>query len=406
MTGATRAKVLSIFSGAGGLDVGLEAAGFETVGVIEIDPTAATTLRLNRPKWLHLAGGDVLRAANTLSPASLGLAPGELDLLAGGPPCQPFSLAAQWAANGRQGMEDPRAATVHATMSLARTFLPKAILMENVLGFVQGKNSAIEFLKSQLDSIHKESSYKYRLEWRLINAADYGVPQNRRRVIIVAVRDDMNLEWPEPTHQFSPIRAWDAIGDLEEKEAVPRSAGRWAHLLKSIPAGSNYQWLTSRGEGEELFGYRTRYWNFLLKICPTKPAWTLSASPGPATGPFHWENRHLTIREQMRLQSFPDSWSLAGDQRQQVKQVGNATPPLLAEVIGISLLRMLGRTTHTTPKLTMKRNSIEPPILDPPAPVHTSYRSLIGEKTAHAGTGKGPAPRLPPVLTSNDALLA
>ncbi|WP_414843718.1 DNA cytosine methyltransferase [Microbacterium sp. Leaf320] len=388
----TKPTVLSLFSGAGGMDLGLEAAGFGHVGVVEIDQTAAATLAHNRPDWTHLAGGDVLVAAQTLTPASVGMSPGELDLLAGGPPCQPFSLAAQWAATGRRGMEDTRAQTVHATMNLIRAFLPKAVLMENVLGFVQGQHSAISFLQSEFEAISKDTGHSYRLEWRLLNAADYGVPQNRRRVIVVAIRDDLSFEWPTPTHSTNPIRAWDAIGDLKNT-SIPRSAGKWKGLLESIPAGTNYQWLTSKGGGDEVFGYRTRYWNFLLKLSPIEPSWTLSASPGPATGPFHWENRHLTIREQLRLQSFPDDWELLGDERQQVKQAGNATPSLLAEVLGLALLRSLGHDRSTSPTLALSRASTEPPRLAEPRSVRPEYRDLIGSKAAHAGTGRGPAPR-------------
>jgi DNA (cytosine-5)-methyltransferase 1 len=393
MTQNSSPTALSLFSGAGGMDLGLEAAGFDHVGVVEIDGTAASTLKHNRPGWEHLAGGDVLTAARTLTPKSLGMEQGDLDLLAGGPPCQPFSLAAQWAATGRRGMEDPRAETVHATMKLIRTFLPKAVLMENVLGFVQGRNSAIDFLESEFAAISNDTGHTYRLEWRLVNAADYGVPQNRRRVIVIAIRDDLSLDWPKAMHASNPVSAWDAIGELEDKSA-PRSAGKWGGLLQSIPAGTNYQWLTSRGGGEEVFGYRTRYWNFLLKLSPTEPSWTLSASPGPATGPFHWDNRHLTVREQLRLQSFPDEWELLGDARQQVKQAGNATPALLAEVLGSSILRALGREPSSALRLAIKPARSEPPRLAKPAPVHQKYRYLVGSKAAHAGTGKGPAPRV------------
>ncbi|WP_363367017.1 MULTISPECIES: DNA cytosine methyltransferase [unclassified Microbacterium] len=383
---------LSIFSGAGGMDIGLEAAGFDHLGVIEIDQSASATLAHNRPEWAHLGEGDVLVAAETLSPESLSLSKGDLDLLAGGPPCQPFSLAAQWAASGRRGMEDPRAQTVHATMKLIRSFLPKAVLMENVLGFVQGRHSAIEYLRGEFDAIAKQTGTSYHLEWRLVNSADYGVPQNRRRVIIVALRDGVGFEWPEPTYAGTPIRAWDAIGDLQGSVST-RSAGKWEGLLESIPAGANYQWLTSRGGGEELFGYRTRYWNFLLKLSPGEPSWTLSASPGPATGPFHWDNRHLTIREQLRLQTFPDDWELIGDERQQVKQVGNATPALLAEVMGSAILQALGQAVTHSPKLALARASCEPPKLAEPKPVRHEYRDLIGAKAAHEGTGRGPSPR-------------
>lgn len=388
----TTPTVLSLFSGAGGMDHGLEAAGFEHLGVIELDKVASDTLALNRPDWKNLAGGDVITAAKSLGPRVFGMEPGELDLLAGGPPCQPFSLAAQWAGTGKRGMLDPRAATVHATMGLIRQFLPKAVLMENVLGFVKGTHSALGYLTSEFDRISRDTGCTYRVEWKLVNAADYGVPQNRRRVMVVAVRSDISFEWPSPTHLDSPLRSWDAISDLEDSKAEPIS-GKWANLLPSIPSGVNYQWLTSRGGGDELFGYRTRYWNFLLKLAPELPSWTLAASPGPATGPFHWRNRALTTRERLRIQSFPDDWHLSGDLRQQTKQAGNATPPLLAETWGRALKSALGGRVESSSKLRVERTSRPLPVLPAPSPVPEEFGDLLGPKSSHAGTGLGPAPR-------------
>lgn len=389
---AGRPSVLSLFSGAGGMDRGLEAAGYRHVGMVEIDPTAAQTLSLNRPEWKMLSSGDVLEAARELRPEHVGLAVGELDLLAGGPPCQPFSLAAQWAASGRRGMADDRANTVHATMSLVRTFLPRALLMENVLGFVRGRHSALDYLQGQLRDISDSAGVGYTLHWRLMNAADYGVPQNRRRAIVVAVRDDLDFLWPSATHATRPLTAWDAIGDLNESVPLVAS-GRWASLLPSVPEGQNYQYLTSKGEGEELFGYRTKYWNFLLKLAKDLPSWTLAASPGPSTGPFHWDNRPLTAREQLRLQSFPDDWSLAGDYRAQTKQAGNATPPVLAETLGRAIARALGYRISVKPSLVRGVATVGPPPPTRPRPVPEAFQQHRGPKSAHKGEGQGPSPR-------------
>ena len=382
--------VLSLFSGAGGMDIGLEYAGFRNVGSIEIEEIPRRTLRANRPEWPLLGSGDVVDLAGHLQPADLDLELGELDLIAGGPPCQPFSTAAQWADNGRRGMLDERAQTVTATLKLIENFLPKVILMENVLGFVRGAGAALDYFKRELRAISRRQGVRYSVSWDLVNAADYGVPQNRRRVIIVVTRDELVWGLPPRTHEDSPRTAWDAIHDLKESD-LPEPRGKWASLLPSIPEGSNYQWLTSKGGGAEMFGYRTKYWNFLLKLSRDQPSWTLSASPGPSTGPFHWDNRPLSVREQLRLQSFPDDWFLEGDFRAQTKQAGNATPALLAEVMGAQINRMLsGKQVSVTPTLLIP-SAGQSPEPSEVASVPIRFNPLQGPKAAHAGEGRGPS---------------
>ncbi|MGH8069990.1 MAG: DNA cytosine methyltransferase, partial [Candidatus Entotheonellia bacterium] len=130
----------------------------------------------------------------------------------------------------------------------------------------------------------------------------------RERVFILASIDGQTLKAPLPTHGegngLEPYHtAWDAIGDLD-KEDWPLElevTGKWAALLRSIPEGKNYLWHTPRGGGEPLFGWRTRYWSFLLKLSKRHPSWTIQAEPGPATGPFHWRNRMLSIEELARV---------------------------------------------------------------------------------------------------------
>ncbi|MEU7475449.1 DNA cytosine methyltransferase [Lentzea sp. NPDC042327] len=398
--GRVRGSVLSLFSGAGGLDLGLEAAGFKTVACLEIDQTCRDTLRLNRPKWKQLDCSDVTEAAKTLEPKDLRLKVGELDLIAGGPPCQPFSMAAQWANTGRLGMKDDRAQTVVAMLDLVEKFLPKALLIENVAGFLRGEISASPFINERLKKINADHGTSYKLVPRVVDAADYGVPQRRNRVIAVAVKDGREFSWPEANYADNPVRAWDVLADLKEDD-LPVGQGTWTELLPSIPEGGNYQYLTSRGAGDELFGYRTRYWSFLLKLAKDQPAWTLSASPGPSTGPFHWDNRPLTSRECLRLQSFPDDWKLAGNHRQHVKQAGNATPPLLAEVVGRALITHLYGEPPKRKNLKFLRKHVkgEVPEAVPPAPVPARFLGLVGAKKAHPGEGQGPSPRQKPVAT-------
>ena len=246
--------------------------------------------------------------------------------------------AAEWTPKGRLGVADRRASTVSAMMVLVDRLLPRALLIENVVGFVQGETSARAAIESAFQEINRRHKTRYRMTWRVVNAADYGVAQERRRAIGIALREDAELASPYSIDSSARIVAWDAIGDLPTPDSSQYPPlGRWGRLLPAIPEGENYQWLTSRGGGPEIFGYRTRYWTFLLKLAKRRPSWTISASPGPSTGPFHWDNRHLTVRERLRLQSFPDEWSFAGDLRAQIRMAGNATPPLLAEAFGDSI---------------------------------------------------------------------
>ncbi len=328
--------VLSVFTGAGGLDLGLEAAGFRVVGCIENDPTARETLKINRPQWALIGSGDATEIAPTLKPEALGLRPRDLAVLAGGPPCQPFSKAALWAPNGAKGLQDPRSNTLAALLQLLEGFLPHVLIVENVPEFVRGKTSAVPLIRAVLERLNSQYGTRYRLDIRLVNAADYGVPQRRLRAILVAIRNGASLHWPEPTHRDAPIRSWDAIGKVVSR-VTPLATGRWTRLLSSIPEGKNYLWHAPGGGGTPLFGYRTRYWSFLLKLAKNEPAWTIPAQPGPATGPFHWDNRPLSTEELLRLQTFPSCWRIVGSYRQQGRQIGNATPPLLAEIIGRSI---------------------------------------------------------------------
>src|SRR5262249_32513605 len=148
---------------------------------------------------------------------------------------------------------------------------------------------------------------KYEVTWKIINCAEHGVPQIRERVFLIGSRDGRVFKFPEPKFSDStsdqndlfgavrePFRTtWDAIGGLPEANADTglRIGGKWGDLLPTIPEGQNYLWHTDRGGGEPLFGWRTRYWSFLLKLSKRLPSWTVQAQPGAAIGPFHWKNR-------------------------------------------------------------------------------------------------------------------
>lgn len=393
-------KVISLFSGAGGIDYGLEAAGFHTAVALEMDHDCCETLRKNRPEWgviersiFDVPTDEILERGK--------LKAGQVDLLVGGPPCQPFSKAGYWSRGDSLRLDDPRAHTLSAYMRVVEEALPNVFLLENVEGLAfAGKDEGLRLLKDQIAAINKKTKSNYKPVIQVVSAAEYGVPQLRERVIMVAAKDGSKFVFPEPTHR-SPDddtesklptfrTAWDALGDLKldpKEELAVR--GKWADLLATIPEGSNYLHHTDRGQGAPLFGWRRRYWSFLLKLAKNRPSWTIQAQPGPAIGPFHWDSRRLSVRELCRLQTFPDNVQITGGRTSQQKQLGNAVPSLLAEVLGREIGRqLLGRRPKGDLKLLPPDRSPAPPPT-PPAKLPARFKKLAGNHEAHPGTGKG-----------------
>lgn len=396
-------KVISLFSGAGGLDYGFEAAGFETAVALELDHACCETLRENRPSWmvmeadvLKVSGKDVLKAS--------GLKLGQADVLIGGPPCQPFSKAGYWSRGDALRLSDPRAATLAAYLRILEETKPRVFLLENVEGLgYRGKDEGLRLILDEIQAINRRIGTKYDPVFQVVNAASYGVPQLRKRLIMVGARDGKVFRVPPPTHRVSatesdladshlepPHTAWDALGDLSlGPEEDVAATGQWADLLPSIPEGENYLWHTDRGGGSPLFGWRRRYWSFLLKLAKNLPSWTLQAQPGPAIGPFHWDNRRLSMRELCRLQTFPDDVVVRGSRYVVQRQIGNAVPSLLAEVFARAIASQLLGAPHS------KRLKLIPPRREPAktAPharrIPEKYRDLVGKDSAHPGTGQG-----------------
>jgi DNA (cytosine-5)-methyltransferase 1 len=397
-----RLTALSLFTGVGGLDFGFEAAGFETAVAVEFDSAACTTVRHNRPGW-PLIECDIHQVTSEQILQAADLKAGEPDVLIGGPPCQPFSKSSYWVNGDALRLDDRRADTLSAYLRVLRDTKPKAFLLENVYGLVyKGKDEGLQHILAGIDLINREIGTNYQVRWKMLNAAHYGVPQIRERVFLIASRDGREFRFPEPTHapkekidllgSLQPYRtAWDAIGDLPRFPEQPslEVGGKWGDLLPSIPEGQNYLWHTNRGGGASLFGWRTRYWSFLLKLAKTQPSWTIQAQPGSAIGPFHWCNRKLTAQEMCRLQTFPDSLQFSTGRTEVQKMLGNAVPSLLAEVLAREIrVQLLGdRTTPHEPKLM-------PPLRGPiPAPepvlrVPKKFTSMIGDHPDHPGEGR------------------
>ena len=395
-------QVISLFSGGGGIDCGLAAAGFETAVSVDMDQACAASLRANRCG--EVLSDDIASISSGQLLSAAGVRRGDIALLAAGPPCQPFSKSANWRYGSPLGLDDPRSETLAHMMRVVEGVLPRAVLIENVPGFAgQGVRAGVSAIEARLRKINKKHGVSYSLFAAILDAADYGVPQHRRRLIIVLDREGRAFAMPKSTHgqDFSNglmpyLTAWDAIGDLRLK-SIPeglRMRGRWADLLSSIPEGENYLWHTDRGGGVPLFGYRTRYWSFLLKLAKARPSWTLPANPSQNSGPFHWKNRLLSVQEMSRLQSFPDGWIVAGTRAQQVRQLGNAVPPLLAEIVGRQIRRQFlganGKNRHAC-LLLPSRGSPPPP--ERVRPVEGDYLQLAGSHKPHPGHGRGPGAR-------------
>lgn len=366
--------VVSLFSGAGGLDLAAERADAEPLatsdpgsGLLQVavatdynDP-ALDTLRGNFEATATLAG-DIRTTSTEQILEAGGLQPQEPVLLIGGPPCTPFSKSGFWLEQKRES-RDPNASLLDDYVRVVREARPQAFILENVQGLTYKTH------KAQFERLLKNlGELGYNPQWRVLLAADYGVPQLRRRVFVVGRRDGEEFKFPEPTHAgwSEHTRAYDrtklphvttsqAFADLP---ALPDGVkddivdGRYGDLAAEVPPGQNYLWHTTRYGGRDAFEWRSRYWTFLLRLDPNRPSSTLQAQPGPWVGPFHWENvkssdgieraRRLRVNEILRIMSFPDDFKISGDRRDVQRQLGNAVPMELGKAVIRSLMEQLG----------------------------------------------------------------
>jgi len=367
--GVRRLTAISLFTGAGGLDLGCEQAGFRTRAAVECDPVAQQTLLANAARWQpELEPSAMFSDIVTLDYDALldaaGLEREEVDLLHGGPPCTPFSKSGYWLAYKRAGA-DPKASLLDKYIEVLQALRPKAFVMENVYGLAyQNQNRPI--LNRFIDAV---GAAGYSFDSRIVLAADHGVPQVRQRLLCVGIRDDLldvpvdawRFDWPPDTHAGPHERRtdWDeallphvstsqafAGLTLEQNPPEPQEVvgGTYARELDEVPPGDNYLYLTAkRGHPRPRFQWRSRYWSFLLKLHPDRPSPTIQGQPGPWVGPFHWESRRLRVAELKRLMTFPDDYVICGSRREQQLQLGNAVPPMLGHVIAEAISSELTR---------------------------------------------------------------
>lgn len=343
-------NVIDLFCGAGGLSYGFEKAGFNVLLGIDNDAKALETFELNHTGAKSICG-DITEITykDHIAPLVSGK---KIDVIIGGPPCQGFSLS------GPRNFNDPRNKLYLSYIRLVEEIQPRAFVIENVPGLVGLFNGEVK------DNIIKTfADMGYAVKFQILCAADYGVPQNRKRVVFVGVKGENNFEYPNPQNeQISCEMALsdlppliDVLGEeIQSYETQPQNAyqklmrersshvrnhiaathsEKVQHIISLVPDGGNYKDLP-----EEFRASR----NFHV-------AWTRFNSKKPAptidTGHrhhFHYKyNRVPTVRECARIQSFPDDFVFLGNKTQQFRQVGNAVPPIMAQKIAAQLLNLL-----------------------------------------------------------------
>ncbi len=312
---------LEICAGGGGQALGLEMAGFEHSAVVEIDSAACETLKLNRPKW----------NINNLDLNSFDGRPYRgIDLLAGGVPCPPFSIA------GKQlGAADERDLFPVALRLVAET-KPRCVMLENVRGLASPKFSEYRaFILNSLELLG------YRADWRLLNSSDYGVPQLRPRFILVAFQKKLadRFEWPAPLKKFPSVG--ETLGDLMSSNGWA-GASSWAEKANGI--GPTIVGGSKKHGGPDLGPTRARKQWQLLGV----NGLSIADQPPGADFPLDGHPK-LTVRMVARIQGFPDTWSFAGKKTAAYRQVGNAFPPPVAKALGVEILKALDENGKSTP---------------------------------------------------------
>lgn len=338
-----RYNAVDLFSGAGGLHIGFEKANFDVELCIDNDSLVEKTHKRNFPS-IPFINKDI----RTVTPDEIKayLPKGTVDIVIGGPPCQGFSTIGKRVSSNPdiRYQHDPRNELVLTYANLIRELRPKFIVMENVKGILTLQNGT--YLQNVMRLL-KEAGYN--AEYKLINMADYGVPEIRERVIILGNRVGLPVEFPKPDHSDNPDdglpgwnNCWDVIKDLETRGDDPgfnhvalKHTEKNIARYKLIPEGGR---LPEDELPPEL--YRRNFGNTYKRLSRTRPALTMV--PGNDAFPIHPTlNRSLTVREAARIQTFPDDMVFEGNRRQQGHQVGNAVPPMFSEKLAIFIRQQI-----------------------------------------------------------------
>jgi DNA (cytosine-5)-methyltransferase 1 len=370
--------MVSLFSGAGGLDLGLEMAGFVSLGMNEIDHDCCETLRANRQR---LANPDVVVVESDIAELEpralmrrLGLRHGQLALLAGGPPCQAFTTTGR-----RRALADERGSTVKHYLRMLNALVPRYFLMENVTGFFSAalrhrplnergkghkplapdeqKGSVLKWFLGELNRAG------YTVTWGVLDAVDFGVPQFRQRAFLIGVRHGDPLFLPGPTRfeGSEHVRKWQTLADalsglIDPHPLVQPLSETKKRVLRHIPAGGNWRSLTTEqrratmGQAFHAEGGKGGWWR---RLAWDRPSPTILTMPDhSSTALIHPDEvRCLSVRECARCQTFPNDWMFEGSSRSQYRQIGNAVPVVLAAKLGREIRRHMNgyRMAHPRP---------------------------------------------------------
>ncbi len=364
--------VISLFSGGGGLDLGFVNAGYKILWAIDNDPNAVATYKKNIGG--HIICADITKQDVNLIPCA--------DVVIGGPPCQSFSLA------GLRRTEDARGQLVWQYMRIIEKIKPKAFIFENVTGLLSAKNSRGEKIISLLKEEFKRIGYS--VELQVMNAADFGVPQRRKRVIIVGLRGGESFVFPKPTHGSKEtnllpyVSVKDALDDLpspsnkdadvlvytksaktEYQKRMRKNKSKYVsghfistlsaldkYIISHVKPGGNYMDIPKDVDSKRIRrlqkegGHTTCYG----RLNPKDPSYTINTyfnRPNVGCNIHYSDNRLITVREALRLQSFPDSFEVVSSSKQGANIViGNAVPPMLAEVIANALIKYIKRVDN------------------------------------------------------------
>ena len=326
---------IELFAGAGGLALGIEKAGFDTISLIEVDKDAADTLKCNRPNW-NVICDDIANISCLDLEEYFGVKKGELDLLSGGAPCQSFSYAGK-----RLGLEDARGTLFYHYAMFLEKLQPKMFLFENVKGLLTHDKGRT--YQTILDIFEKAGYTITKSQIKVLNAWDYGVAQKRERLITIGIRNDLadkiKFEFPIP-HKYKPVLR-DILLDCPKSEGTPYSEYK-KKIFELVPPGGYWRDIPEDIAKEYMKscwymeGGRT---GILRRLSLDEPSLAVLTSPSQKqTDRCHpLEARPFTVRENARCQSFPDDWQFCGSVGQQYKQVGNAVPVNLAYEIGVKI---------------------------------------------------------------------
>ncbi|MBE7024042.1 MAG: DNA (cytosine-5-)-methyltransferase [Ruminococcaceae bacterium] len=326
---------IELFAGAGGLALGIEKAGFDTISLIEVDKDAADTLKCNRPNW-NVICDNIANISCLDLEEYFGVKKGELDLLSGGAPCQSFSYAGK-----RLGLEDARGTLFYHYAMFLEKLQPKMFLFENVKGLLTHDKGRT--YQTILDIFEKAGYTITKSQIKVLNAWDYGVAQKRERLITIGIRNDLadkiKFSFPIP-HKYKPVLR-DILLDCPKSEGTSYSEYK-KKIFELVPPGGYWRDIP----GDIAKEYMKSCWymeggrtGILRRLSLDEPSLAVLTSPSQKqTDRCHpLEARPLTIRENARCQSFPDDWQFCGSVGQQYKQVGNAVPVNLAYEIGVKI---------------------------------------------------------------------